>query len=179
MNTYVVFLKGVNIGGHKKVKMDVLKKALATYRFDHVRTYINSGNIIFQSEENKEAIKERVNQIIEANFGIKAEMIIKSEAELLSIIDRNPFDIEKETEHNKRAVVMLSEKVEPDQMSIFQKEGKVDEKFYLIDDLLFIYYHNGFGKSKFTTSYIERKLHVTTTARSWNTMLKLTEMIRN
>lgn len=179
MNKYVLFLKGVNIGGHNNVKMDTLRKMLNAQGFEYVRTYINSGNIILQSKEDKEKIKEQITGIIGSGFGIKVEMIVKSEQELQDLVKNNPFDIKKEADHAKRAVVMLSKKVDPDQTRVFKEEGKVDENFYLVDDQLFIYYHNGFGKSKFTTGYIERKLHVTATGRNWNTILKLTEMIRD
>ncbi len=179
MDTFIVFLKGVNIGGHNRVKMDVLKKALTEHRFEHVKTYINSGNLILQSTQEKEKITEQVVHIIRANFGINVDMIIKTADELIDIAEKSPFSTEKENDHARRAVVMLSERVEPVQIQIFKDEGKVNENYYLLDDLLFVYYHNGFAKTKFTTDYIERKLRVIATGRNWNTILKLRDMIRN
>lgn len=179
MNTFIVFLKGVNIGGHNRVKMDILKKALAEHQFEHVRTYINSGNIILQSTQGKEKVREQVVQIIKTNFGIHVNMVIKTADELMDMAQKSPFSVETENDHARRAVVMLSEKVEPVRIQIFKDEGKVSENYYLVDDLLFVYYKNGFAKTRFTTDYIERKLRVITTARNWNTILKLTGMIRN
>jgi len=179
MNTYIVFLKGVNIGGHNRVKMDILKKALEEREFEHVRTYINSGNLILRSTQEKETITEQVAKIIQANFGIQVHMIVKTADELMAITAKDPFSTETENDHARRAVVLLSERVEPVRMQIFKDEGKVIENYYLAGDLLFVYYHNGFAKTKFTTDYIERKLRIVTTARNWNTILKLTEMIRN
>ena len=106
-------------------------------------------------------------------------MIIKTADELIDIAEKSPFSTEKENDHARRAVVMLSERVEPVQIQIFKDEGKVNENYYLLDDLLFVYYHNGFAKTKFTTDYIERKLRVIATGRNWNTILKLRDMIRN
>ena len=82
----------------------------------------------------------------------------------MDIAEKSPFSMETENDHARRAVVMLSEKVEPVRIQIFKDEGKVSENYYLVDDLLFVYYKNGFAKTKFTTDYIERKLRVITTA---------------
>ncbi|MEN6453274.1 MAG: DUF1697 domain-containing protein [Prolixibacteraceae bacterium] len=179
MDTFVVFLKGVNIGGHNRVKMDVLKKALTELRFERVKTYINSGNLILQSKQGKEKIVDQVAQVIRTNFGINVNMIIKTANELTDIAEKSPFSAETECDYDKRAVVMLSERVDPVQLQVFKDEGKVSENYYLTDDLLFVYYHNGFAKTKLTSDYIERKLRVITTARNWNTILKLRDMIRN
>ncbi|MEL7585790.1 MAG: DUF1697 domain-containing protein [Prolixibacteraceae bacterium] len=179
MKTYIVFLKGVNVGGHNRVKMDVLKKALTEHQFEHVKTYINSGNVILQSVSDKEKIAEQVAHIIRVSFGVDVKMIIKTADELIDLTERNPFNAEAESDCAKRAVVMLSERVEPGQLQIFKDEGKVNENYYLSDDVLFVYYHNGFGNTKFTADYIGRKLGVVTTARNWNTILKLRDMVRN
>lgn len=179
MNTFIIFLKGVNVGGHNLIKMDVLKKALTEHQYEQVRTYLNSGNLILNSAQQKEEIAERVGQIIVAGFGINVDMVIKTADELIGITEKNPFSDETENDPAKRAAVMLSEKVDPVRTQIFKDEGKVCENYYLFDDLLFVYYQNGFGKTKLTTDYIERKLRVTATARNWNTMLKLTDMVRN
>ncbi len=176
MQTYIIFLKGINVGGHNPVNMANLKKVLAEREFENVRTYINSGNILLDSPKGRDWVYEQTDQVLIQNFGIKVALFVKTAEELTGIIEKNPFDQLKETDFKKRAIVMLSQKIEPSRMKVFKDEGKVDENYYLIDDLLFVYYHNGFGKTKFTTDYMERKLHIQTTGRNWNTMLKLADM---
>ena len=73
---------------------------------------------------------------------------------------------------------MLSDKVNKSQTAQFRSDEKIVENYYHKDDLLYIYYHDGAGRSKFTTPYIDKKLKVTSTARNWNTMIKMSEMIK-
>jgi uncharacterized protein (DUF1697 family) len=177
MNTYVVFLRGVNVGGNMILKMDLLKKALLANHFEDVQTYINSGNILLRSKDDKQELKDKINQLIGTRFGLSVGMIIKNRSEMEEIVEKDPFDPVNEADNAKRAVVMLSEKVNDARVSAFVSEVKPEENYYLIGDLLFIYYHQGGGKSKFTNSYIEKKLKVLSTARNWNTILKMKEMI--
>jgi uncharacterized protein (DUF1697 family) len=178
MNTYVVFLRGVNVGGNMILKMDLLKKALQANQFEDVQTYINSGNILLRSQDDKQELKDKMNHLIGNRFGLSVGMIIKTRYEIEEIVEKNPFDPVKEPENAKRAVLMLSEKINDARASAFISEIKPEENYYLIGDLLFIYYHQGGGNSKFTNNYIEKKLKVLSTARNWNTILKIQDMIR-
>jgi uncharacterized protein (DUF1697 family) len=177
VSNYIIFLRGVNVVGHTTVKMEVLKKALSDNKFEDVKTYINSGNILLKSKEDKIQLKEKIKQIILENFGVSVEMIIKTKDELENIIEKDPFNPEKETDNSRRIVVMLSEKIDKNKATVFKEEKKVVENYYAIDDLLYIYYHNGAGQSKFTNTYIEKKLHVISTTRNWNTLLKIQNLI--
>src|SRR3989304_3778200 len=102
----------------------------------------------------------------------------KTQKELDEIILNNPFNSKKENDKSKRIVVMLSVNVSEDQASQLKSDVRIVENYYHKDDLLYIYYHDGAGRSKFTTAYIDKKLKVTSTARNWNTMLKMSEMIK-
>jgi uncharacterized protein (DUF1697 family) len=177
LNKYAIFLRGVNVGGNATVKMDVLKSALTENKYRDVSTHINSGNLIVSSLNDKEMLNQNITEIITAYFGIIVEMIIKTKNELLDIIENDPFDPEKETENSKKAVVMLSEKVDNDKVLVFKESSKIEENFYFKDDLLYIYYHNGAGRSKFTNNFIGKKLKVTATARNWNTILKMADKL--
>ncbi|HJZ39400.1 MAG TPA: DUF1697 domain-containing protein [Bacteroidales bacterium] len=178
MNTYVVFLRGVNVGGNMILKMDLLKKALLANQYEDIQTYINSGNILLRSMDDKHQLQNNMNHIIETRFGFSVGMIIKTRSELDEIVVKDPFDPVKEADNAKRAVLMLSEKINDARASAFVCEVKPEENYYLKGDLLYIYYHHGGGKSKFTNNYIEKKLKVISTARNWNTILKMTDMIR-
>jgi uncharacterized protein (DUF1697 family) len=143
-----------------------------------VQTYINSGNILLRSKDDKQELKDNMNQLITTRFGLSVGMIIKTRPEMDEIVEKNPFDPVNEPDNAKRAVLMLSEKINDTRASTFISEVRPEENFYLSGDLLFIYYHQGGGKSKFTNNYIEKKLKVVSTARNWNTILKMRDMIR-
>ncbi len=179
MNTFVAFLKGVNIGGHKAIKMDELKKILLTLGFAHVKTYINSGNIVFCSHEDKEAVREQMEKAIFLHFGISVAAVVKTAGELLKVVAENPFDHDTESDSSKRAVVFLSRPVASDQADVFSGDNRVTERIVIREDVLFAYYPRGFSKTKFTGDYIERRLRLTATARNWNTVCKLAEIVNS
>jgi uncharacterized protein (DUF1697 family) len=178
MKKYVAFLRGINVGGNNIISMNDLKSALAKSKFKNIQTYINSGNIVLESNDDKEKVKELFEKTIVAYFKLKIDVTVKTQKELDEIILNNPFNSKKENENSKRIVVMLSDKVSQDQALQLKSDERIVENYYLKDDLLYIYYHDGAGRSKFTTSYIDRKLKVTSTARNWNTMLKMNEMLK-
>lgn len=176
MTKYVIFLRGVNVGGNSSIKMSELKSVLEDHGFENVTTYINSGNIILNSKDSPVKIKETFKNIIEKHFKLSIEMIIKSRLELENILASDPYNSD-EDDRSKRLVAMMSEKID-DKISLIMKDDKnVKETYYAKDDLLYIYYGNGVGRSKFSTSYIEKKLGVFSTARNWNTIAKMLELI--
>ncbi len=175
---YCIFLRGVNVGGNATVSMDLLKKSLGENNFRDVRTYINSGNIIVSTTENKMSLSDNFNRIMKARFGFTAGLIIKTREELQSILDQDPFDKENETGFSQRMVVMLSEQADSEKFLLIKGDSTITENCYLLGDVLYIYYDHGAGRSKFTNNYIERKLKLTATSRNWNTMLKIAGMMQ-
>jgi uncharacterized protein (DUF1697 family) len=178
MKKYVAFLRGINIAGHNIISMKDLRDALIKNKFENVKTYINSGNIVIESDHDKKKVKEIFEQIIESQFKLKIDTTLKTQKELAEIISNNPFNSKKEDNNSKRVVVMFSDKVSQDQALQLKSDERIVENYYHKDDVLYIYYHDGAGRSKFTTAYIDKKLKVTSTARNWNTMLKMNEMLK-
>jgi len=170
---YAIFLRGVNVGGKAAVKMDTLKSLLEANGFEDVRSYINSGNLTLKCSSDKAGLRKAITGIILENFNLEVDLIVKSKSELEDIIKNNPFDPETEVDNSKRVVVMLSEAVDKAKIAAFREEKSVVENFYPFDDLIYIYYHNNIGRSKFTINFIERKLKVVATARNWNTLIKM------
>ncbi len=178
MKKYAAFLRGINVGGNNIINMNDLKNALTKSKFENVKTYINSGNIVFESADGKKDVKETFENTILSRFKLKIDVTIKTQKELEEIISNNPFNEKKENDNSKRIVVMLSDKVDRDRALQFKSDEKIVENYYHKDDILYIYYHDGAGRSKFTTSYIDKKLKVSSTARNWNTILKMSEMMQ-
>ena len=178
MKKYVAFLRGINVGGNNIINMNDLKNALTKNKFKNVNTYINSGNIVLESNDDKKKLKELFEKTIVTHFKLKIDVTVKTQKELDEIILNNPFNSKKENDKSKRIVVMLSVNVSEDQASQLKSDVRIVENYYHKDDLLYIYYHDGAGRSKFTTAYIDKKLKVTSTARNWNTILKMNEMIK-
>jgi len=177
MPKYVVFLRAVNVGGTGIIKMSELKAALEDHGFTDVKTFINSGNIVLKSNDNPEKAKDTVKNIITKHFKLNIELIIKTQLELEKILASDPYASE-EDDKSKRLVAMMSGKIDDILSSSLKDDKKVTEKYYVKDDLLYIYYVNGVGKSKFSTSYIEKKLGLITTSRNWNTLEKMLALMK-
>jgi uncharacterized protein (DUF1697 family) len=172
---YIIFLRGVNVGGRATVKMDLLKELLGRKGFEGVSSYINSGNIALQSDLDKPVIQKIFKDILRDQFGIAADLLVKTREEVKEIISKNPFNEETENDNAKRVVVMLSGIVDSKRWNSLKENKSIVENFYPADDLIYIYYNNGIGRSKFTNTLIEKKLGVIATARNWNTILKMSD----
>ena len=170
MKTYVALLRGINVGGHKKVSMAELRELLTNAGFQNVQTYIQSGNVIFQSSEKANVLENIMRHVIMNHFKFKLPVIIKSRDELLSIFNACPF--EKENQENSYFIIFNR---------IPEREliDKVDEiafetdEIMIIKDCLYLYCSLGYGQTKFNMNSFERKLNVLATSRNYKTMVKL------
>lgn len=178
MNQYVIFLRGVNVGGNATVKMDVLKKSLTQSGFKQIISYINSGNLWVSSELDKIAAKKTTAAVIQKQFGLTVEMILKTKEELNEIIQNDPFDINDTLDLSKKIVMMLSKEVDQVKIANFESLVKGNERFKFLGDLLYVYYSEGMGRSRFTNNFVENKLQVVSTARNWNTIVKMNDLYK-
>jgi uncharacterized protein (DUF1697 family) len=171
MNTYIALLKGINVGGHKKVPMADLREVLTTSGFENVKTYIQSGNVILESsEDNSLKIEARIQETIQSHFGFEVSVLVKTRADLKRIFDASPFSEQKKI---KSYFTMLSNTPSDDLVALASEKVYEGEEYYIINDCIYFYCEAGYGKAKFSMNYFERKLETTGTARNYNTMVKL------
>lgn len=168
---YIVLLKGINVGGHKKVPMAELRTLLSSLGFSNVQTYIQSGNVILQSEEeNKAVLETTIQKAIFNHFGFEVFVLVHKPKDLQRIFNASPFS----EEEKKASYFMMLHQVPAQELITIASEKKYeDETYKIIDDCLYYYSAKGFGKSKFNVNYFERKLKTFATARNYNTMVKL------
>ncbi|HEX2394324.1 MAG TPA: DUF1697 domain-containing protein [Bacteroidales bacterium] len=177
MAQYAVFLRGVNVGGNYKIRMSELKNVLEEKTFAEVHTYINSGNLVVKSDTDKESVRNHIQSLIKSRFDLDVDLIVKTVSELKQIINTDPFDDKKETQDSRKIMMLLSDAIDPDKLAKLKKELPLVENYYLFNDVIYIYYHNGSGRSKFSINLIERKFKVSATARNWNTLRKMSGMM--
>jgi len=176
MKTYAAFLRGINVGGNTLINMKELVSLFEKNQFSNVHSHINSGNIVFQSNENSNKLNELIKNLIINKYLIPVEVIIKTKDALRNIIENCPYK-KDEDDLSKRLVAMLSESINKSKESLLKHDQSIIESYYIDHNLLYIYYINGVGKSKFSNNYIEKKLNVTSTSRNWNTLLKMLEIM--
>jgi uncharacterized protein (DUF1697 family) len=174
MKTYIALLRGINVGGHKKTPMAELRALLEKKGLENVKTYIQSGNIVFQSSiKQKPEIEELIKIAILDNFGFEVPTLVKTRDELQTIFDQCPF--QKEKKENSYFTLLFKE---PDKNMIAEASNisYPNEEIIITPNCLYFYCEMGYGQAKFNGKLFEKKLDTTFTARNYRTMAKLLEM---
>ncbi len=170
MPIYIAFLRGINVGGHKKVPMAELRDLLTGAGFLKVQTYIQSGNVIFQSAAEASELKKTIQNLILNHFGFDVSVIVKTNKELQVILNDCPFSEEKEMESY---FIILDTIPEANLVEGVAKVKYENEEVILKNDVLYFYSSTGYGRAKFNMNTCERKLKVVGTSRNYKTLVKL------
>lgn len=180
MEKYLALLRGINVSGKNLIKMSELRDLLISNEFVDVQTYIQSGNIIFRHKmESTSVLESKVNKVILNGFQLQIPVIIKSQNELINAINGNPFPEVIEKDYNKLLLVFLKETPTAQNIKSLSAMSFTDEKFVIKENLIYLFFKNGSGKSKMNNNFLESKLKVQSTARNWNTILKLDKLLTN
>ncbi|WP_405575376.1 DUF1697 domain-containing protein [Winogradskyella sp. Asnod2-B02-A] len=171
MQTYIALLRGINVGGHKKVPMAELRELLTKSGLQSVKTYIQSGNVIFQSiNDDLKFLENSIQKSILDHFGFEVPIMVRARDELSVIFSNCPFSDAKKAESY---FVMLSEI--PQEILVKEASQKTypDDDYVILNDCIYLFCAKGYGRAKFNLSYFEKKLNVNATARNYKTMVKL------
>jgi uncharacterized protein (DUF1697 family) len=177
METYIALLRGINVSGHKMIKMDELKRVLCALNFSNIRTYIQSGNIIFETEKQDSTFLEKqIGEIIFKNFGFSIPAVIRNREELEKIHKKNPFLGKRNEPVDKLHVTLLSE--EPDPLYLKKMEGSLflPDEFVISGREVYLFCPNGYGRTKLTNTFFENRLKLTATTRNWKTIETMLKM---
>src|SRR3989440_3615360 len=178
MTRYVSLFRGINVGGHQTVPMNELKELHEALGLKDVVTYIQSGNVVFSSDDADLAqLPRQIEDGFAKKFGFQVKVMVRTSAELQDIIDNNPFQNQTMKEPKLMVVLFLATRPESTAMEDLQKTYVGPEELCLIGQELFVYYPNGIGRSKLSLTLIEKKLKTIGTGRNWNTILQLQKLI--
>ncbi|GFZ29942.1 hypothetical protein CSC2_04680 [Clostridium zeae] len=181
MITYVALLRGINVGTKNRIKMADLKQFFESLAYVDVKTYIQSGNVIFKTDEDKEeAIINKIEAAFEEQFGFNSDIILRSGEELRAIIRNCPF-LEDEIAEAKATAegecfyVSLMKTV-PLENKIMLLDNYKDEanKYKIIGRDVYLLFSKSIRNSKLANNL--GKLEVSSTVRNWNTINKLVSM---
>lgn len=174
MTVYVGFLRGINVGGKNKMKMADLKKTLEAAGLAHVQTYLQSGNVLFQSEESGETLRPCIEKAISEAVGVAPNVILRTAAELAELVGNCPYDAEALSEGESIQISMLTEEAPQASTDILSKgQSEVDE-FQIRGCTIYFLFRQSVLDSKLASNI--QKLGDRTTTRNWNTMSKLVEL---
>ncbi len=180
MTAFVSLFRGINVGGHHKIQMNELKELHESLGLKDVLIYIQSGNVVFTSDDADSAqLQKQIEDGFEEKFGFHAEVLVRTSAELSAIIEKNPFQSQQDKEFKWIAVMFLATHPDNTAQENLLKTYVGPEELFIIGKELYIYYADGIGRSKLSHSFIEKKLKTVGTARNWNTILKLQELLQH
>lgn len=179
MRTHIALLRGINVGGNKKVPMAELKAMFVERGFEDAVTLLQSGNVVFSSKgKSREALEKLLQGETEAKVGVKCDYFVRTIEEWEKIIDANPFAEEAESDPSHLLVTVQRGEVDLDELSAFQAAITGPEIFKPGKECTYAIYPDGIGNSKVDRVPGYRKLSAKGTARNWNTVLKLAALAR-
>jgi len=177
MPTYISLLRGINVGGHNNVPMERLRALCEELGFQQVKTFIQSGNVVFETAKRSPAeLSLKLEKRILAEFGFPVSVVTRTVDELGQAIAGNPFGKESKAEPAKVHIAFLSQAPKAEAVKKLETLATKTEQLRHAGREVYLYYRDGMGKAKLTGAVIERALGVAATARNWNTVTKLYEM---
>lgn len=179
MTTYVALLRGINVGGNKKIKMAELREQLTDLGLKDVKTLLQSGNVVFRSEETSRAKLEKLlTEETEKRLGVRSDYYVRNATEWNAIIAANPFaDMAKEDPSHLLVVVTATDPVAADVEAV-QAAIKGRELIAIGSECLYITFPDGIGTSKVDRTPGYNKLQAKGTGRNWNTVLKIADLMK-
>lgn len=177
MTTYIALLRGINVSGQKKIKMAELREHLAELSYQHIQTYIQSGNILFEREETSTAtIEEEIQEKIEEKYGFDVPTMVKTKEDFEHVVSHHPFIRQRNEDPKYVHVTFLAEEPDPEHVTVLRAGEYASEEYELDGNYFYLFAPDGYGRAKLNNNFIERKLKVRATTRNWKTVNKLLEM---
>jgi len=173
----VALLRGINVGGKNSLPMKDLTEIFAGCGCESVRTYIQSGNVVFSSTPRCAAqVAEQVCERIGKKFGFRCPLVIRGADELGKIVKRNPFP--DAADAGTLHVAFLADAPDPTRVDALDPKRSPGDSFLVRGGEIYLHLPNGVGRTKITNDYLDRTLATTSTLRNWRTVMKLLDMAR-
>ena len=181
---YISILREINVGGKRKILMKDLKELYQNLGFSDVETYIQSGNVTFNSDNlDKKEISQKLEKAIFEKYNFEVPIIIRTKEELLKIQSSNPFiksEEDKEELINNLHLTFLEDIPMTENIKKAKEiESKTNDKFEIIENNTFVFCEGKYHTSKLTNNFFEKKLKTKATTRNWRTIEKLTKIMVN
>ncbi len=174
---YAAFLRGINVGGNKKVPMADLRAAVEGLGHTDVATLLQSGNVVFTSGGRKAgaALAAELERAIDEHIGVTCRVLVRSSAELATVVRDNPMS-EAVSEPSRFHLCFLEKTPAADRVAALEAEDFAPDEFFFGDGVLYVWYRAGVQESRLA-KVVDRRLGVAVTARNWNTVSKVLEKL--
>ena len=178
MPRFIGLLRGINVGGNNMVKMADLRDFLAELGYENPRTHLQSGNFVFDApEKDPGKLEETIQEAAAQKLGVKALIYVRTAAEWRKVIEKNPFPELAKSDPSHLLVYVSKDR--PDEVALKAAQAKYPgtEELKVVGGTLYIAAPDGIGTSKLQSTGLWGKATGTASARNWNTVLKLMEMV--
>ncbi len=180
MPIYVSMLRGINVGGNKRMKMERLRESFEALGFEQVKTFIQSGNVIYKAAKTSTtALSNRIEKKLLEDFGFPVFVVSRTVDEMIAAIENNPFATAPGIDQEKLHVMFLSESPTATALSKLATLTVSPDQSTCVGKEIYLYLPNGAGESKLMKSPIDRVLSVVTTTRNWRTVNSLRQMCQD
>lgn len=174
MQTYIALLRGINVSGQKKILMEELRQVLSGLGFAALRTYIQSGNIIFRHRKTKPAkLAAMIAEAILAHYGFDVAVIVRTPEELAAALAHNPFAAAPDSYEKGLYIAFLDAPPDPLLAAKIPEASYLPDRYAIEGAEVYLAYALGAGNTKLTNSVLEKKLQRTATSRNLNTVREL------
>lgn len=171
----LALLRGINVGGKNKLAMRDLTQIFETCGCVNVRTFIQSGNVIFTaSSKICDTLAANVASAISDRFGYRTPVILRTADQLRQIVANNPYPTACETLH----VMFLADLPKPDRITLLDPDRSPPDTFTVRGQEIYLKLPNGAGNSKLSNAWFDSGLQTVSTSRNWNTVTRLLEMMQ-
>jgi uncharacterized protein (DUF1697 family) len=172
----VALLRAVNVGGRNRVAMPRLRAVFEDLGHDRVSTYLQSGNVVFRSRSRGSAsVRAELERAVAAALGLQVVVIVRTAAELDTVVDRNPFRRSRGGDQQLH-VAFLSDRPSRRLVAQLDPRRSPPDEFAVVDRQVYLRCPNGMGRTKLTNDYLERQLETSATVRSWRTVTELARL---
>ncbi|WP_077338711.1 DUF1697 domain-containing protein [Pseudocolwellia agarivorans] len=178
MSIYISLLRGINVSGQKKVNMKELASLYQSLNLSQVSTYIQSGNVVFSCNNfTEEELAKNIENAIEKHFGFNVPVLVLSQQTLVNALKALPFKAISVAEQGSQVILsFLSNEVKTESIDALKSYLTVEEELVTGSKLVYLHCPKGYGKTKLSNTFLEKKLAVTATSRNLKTVVKLCEM---
>ncbi len=174
---YAALLRGINVGGHRKIKMEDLRDLFEKAGCESVRTYLQSGNAVFWSELEKTDLESRLSDAIKNRYGFDVWVLLRPESRINQLLANNPFPQIEGDEFKKLYTIHLDQNIDDARWASLKFPETVDEAICDLD-CIYLFCKTGYGKTKIGNLFFEKKLKVQATARNWRTLNAIANMLQ-
>ncbi|MFC0508278.1 DUF1697 domain-containing protein [Micromonospora costi] len=176
MDRYVALLRGINLGSHARIAMADLRRLVTGLGHEDVRTYLQSGNVVFASAvRDAERLAAGIERAIADELGLTVPVLVRGTREMAAIAGGNPY-AGREDDPTKLLVAFLRAAPERSRVDALTVPGGETAAFTVTGREVYLHYPDGYGRSKLSNAYLEKKLGVVSTTRNWKSVRALADL---